>query len=62
MPNADLPLLWRKSSLSAQSGDCVELAELPTAILVRDSKNPEGGRLSLPRREFASIAQRVKSL
>jgi hypothetical protein len=44
-----MKLEWIKSSYSTSSGpDCVEVA-IPdeTAILVRDSKNPDGPRLAL---------------
>lgn len=34
---------WRKSSFSPNGGNCVELAY---AGAVRDSKNPDGARLS----------------
>ena len=38
---------WRKSSYSGQNGgDCVETALLPQSIAVRDSKNPDGPRLT----------------
>ncbi|MEV0526402.1 DUF397 domain-containing protein [Streptomyces sp. NPDC050439] len=34
---------WRKSSYSSeQGGACLEVAALPTAIHIRDSKNPGG--------------------
>lgn len=34
---------WRKSSYSAQDGNCVEVAtNLPDVVAVRDSKDPEG--------------------
>ncbi|MBC6471062.1 DUF397 domain-containing protein [Actinomadura alba] len=33
---------WRRSRRSQEQGACVELAELPGVIAVRDSKNPEG--------------------
>ncbi|GAA0632071.1 DUF397 domain-containing protein [Streptomyces thermocarboxydovorans] len=39
-------LRWYKSSYSAgDGGQCVEVAETGTAMLVRDSKRPEGGLL-----------------
>lgn len=41
----DCPLVWRKSSFTANE-NCVELAHLPTALLVRDSKDPSGPVLS----------------
>ncbi|MEV6753368.1 DUF397 domain-containing protein [Streptomyces sp. NPDC051214] len=34
---------WRKSSYSgSEGGECLEVAAHPTAIHIRDSKNPEG--------------------
>jgi Domain of unknown function (DUF397) len=38
----DSPLVWRKSTRSGGAGDCVEVAQLPTSIAVRDSKDPDG--------------------
>lgn len=32
--------VWRKSSFSDAGGNCVEIASLPDAVAVRDSKNP----------------------
>ncbi|MFB6548388.1 DUF397 domain-containing protein [Streptomyces sp. NPDC056405] len=38
---------WRKSSYSgAEGGECVEVAEIRNAVLVRDSKRPVEARLS----------------
>ncbi|KNE81942.1 MULTISPECIES: DUF397 domain-containing protein [Streptomyces] len=43
----DFALRWTKSSHSSNDGpDCVEVAAIPGSILVRDSKNPQGPRLS----------------
>jgi hypothetical protein len=35
-------LHWYKSSRSAGNGACVEVAVLPSAMAVRDSKDPDG--------------------
>jgi hypothetical protein len=38
---------WRKSTYSSSNGgNCAEVAAAPGAILVRDSKNPDGPRLT----------------
>lgn len=53
---------WRKSSYSgtgAQS-DCVEMAQLPGAVGVRDSKNPVGGALALPVPAARALVARIK--
>ena len=36
---------WHKSTRSNAGGDCVEVAETPNAIGVRDSKDPNGSVL-----------------
>ncbi|MFJ4425975.1 DUF397 domain-containing protein [Streptomyces galilaeus] len=37
---------WRKSSYSgAEGGECIEVAEVPGAVWVRDSKRPAEARL-----------------
>jgi hypothetical protein len=53
---------WRKSSHSTDTGgDCVEVAGLPGAVAVRDSKNPDGPALALGRREFRTLLTWVKT-
>jgi hypothetical protein len=39
-------LRWRKSTKSAQD-NCVEMARVRDGVLVRDSKDPEGGWLAI---------------
>ena len=36
---------WRKSSHSGNAGECVEVADLPDVVAVRDSKNPDSPAL-----------------
>jgi hypothetical protein len=53
---------WRKSSHSGDTGgDCVEVAGLPGAVAVRDSKNPGGPALVLRHREFRTLLDQVKA-
>ncbi|WP_165488476.1 DUF397 domain-containing protein [Actinomadura formosensis] len=53
---------WRKSTHSGGANDehCVELGRLSPGIGVRDSKDPDGGHLTLSVVEFASLIERVK--
>lgn len=44
-------VIWRKPSRSGTDqggGNCVEVAALPDRVMVRDSVDPEGPRLSVP--------------
>ena len=54
---------WRKSSYSQTDGttDCVELADLAQAVGIRDSKNPQGGRLSISRPALSVLFHRIKA-
>lgn len=53
--------IWRKASLSAHNGGCVEVAaNLPRVIAVRDSKRPEGGAHVVGRAAFARFLADVR--
>lgn len=52
---------WRKASRSNSEQACVEVAQAPTAVGVRDSKDPEGGHLALDRAAFGGLLARVKA-
>ncbi len=55
---------WRKSSRSGGGGaggqECVEVAQLPGVIGLRDSKHPEAGHISVSRSEFADLVMRIR--
>lgn len=53
---------WRKSSHSGEHGGaCVEVAETPQAVLVRDTQNRELGHLGFPTQAWVSFLTEVKS-
>ncbi|WP_353653511.1 DUF397 domain-containing protein [Streptomyces sp. TLI_053] len=53
---------WRKSSHSAQAGQCIEVSgSLPGLTPVRDSKDPSGPTLVFPASEFAAFIDAVRA-
>ncbi|MFF9841130.1 DUF397 domain-containing protein [Streptomyces sp. NPDC013740] len=47
---------WRKSSYSSgEGGNCVEVAAHPTAVHVRDSKDPHGPQLAVTPASWAAF-------
>jgi hypothetical protein len=55
-------VIWHKSSYShGESGDCVELAAIPDAIGIRDTKNRGAGHLQISKRDFVSLLNEVKT-
>ncbi|TMR06258.1 DUF397 domain-containing protein [Actinomadura soli] len=53
---------WRKSSRSGtgSQSDCVEMATLPGAVGIRDSKNPDGPRFALSASAAHAFLTRIK--
>jgi hypothetical protein len=52
---------WRKSSYSGAIGNCVEVADLPDALVaVRNSRDPGGPALVYGRAELAALVAGVK--
>jgi hypothetical protein len=53
---------WRKSSHNSQSGNCVEVARnLPGLVAVRDSKEPDLGRLVVSREGWQVFIKKVRA-
>ncbi|MGI5468738.1 DUF397 domain-containing protein [Streptomyces sp. CA-132043] len=52
---------WRKSSYSTnEGGECVEVAALPAAVAIRDSKDPDGPVLTAGPGVFADFIAHVR--
>lgn len=51
---------WRKASASTGNNACVEVADLPSIVAVRDSKNPDGPALAFTRAEWSRFTRRAK--
>jgi hypothetical protein len=57
-----MDLTWVKSSYSANSGDCVEVARnMPGTVAVRDSKDPHGPVLRVTASDWRRLVARVKT-
>jgi hypothetical protein len=49
----------QSSHSGGTSGDCVEIASLPGAVAVRDSKNPRGPKLAFSRAAWNAFTAQV---
>jgi Domain of unknown function (DUF397) len=58
-----IPSNWRKSSYSGpgDGNDCVEIANSPTHVSIRDSKAPARATLSFPTGAFTTFIGALKT-
>jgi hypothetical protein len=63
MGNTLAGAIWRKSSYSGSNGGgCVDVADnLPGKVAVRDSKDPDGPKLTFTRAEWRTFTAAVKA-
>jgi Domain of unknown function (DUF397) len=52
---------WRKASYSDNGGNCTEVAAVPDAVLVRDTKDPDGPRLAFGRQAWQAFTATVRA-
>lgn len=53
---------WRKATYSSgNGGNCIEIAAGDRGIVVRDSKDPDGPRLTFGTKTWQAFAAKVKS-
>lgn len=52
--------LWRKSTFSNGSSNCIETASQPGTVAVRDSKDPAGPRLAIPADRWSAFTRALK--
>lgn len=56
-----MAMTWRKSSYSGNNGgNCIEVATAPTAVPVRDSKDPDGPQLTFTPTAWDAFVAAVK--
>jgi Domain of unknown function (DUF397) len=54
--------IWRKSSYSGSGGgNCAEVASTPSAVLIRDSKDPDGPRLVVCAPAWQEFTDRMRT-
>ena len=58
---SDNNLSWRKSTRSGAAGHCVEVAETPATVYVRDSKDVAGPMLVFAAPQWATFIDGVRN-
>ncbi|MGH3693751.1 MAG: DUF397 domain-containing protein [Pseudonocardiaceae bacterium] len=55
------PAVWRKSTFSNNTGECVEVADFDGGRAVRDSQDPTGPALRFTATEWAAFTAGVQA-
>ncbi len=55
------PAVWRKSTFSNATGECVEVADFGGDLAVRDSKDPTGPVLMFTAAKWAAFTAGVRA-
>jgi hypothetical protein len=53
---------WRKSSYSAENGNCAEAAAAAGSVLVRDTQDRDGVTLAIPAPAWRTFTVRLRAL
>ncbi|SDK62805.1 protein of unknown function [Actinopolyspora mzabensis] len=54
------PVIWHTSSYSGNNGTCVEVGFATSTVLIRDTKNREGGTIALSSITWQSFLSTLK--
>jgi hypothetical protein len=54
-------LAWRKSSASGGSGECVEVAQWESSVLIRDSRDRSGPVLVVNATQWLGLLRRTRN-
>jgi len=54
-------LIWRKSSASGGSGECVEVAQWESSVLIRDSHDRSGPLLIVNSAQWLGLLRRARN-
>ena len=52
---------WRKSSYSAENGNCAEAAAAAGTVLIRDTKDHDGVTLAIPAKAWRTFAGQLRA-
>jgi hypothetical protein len=53
-------LAWRVATYTGGNGNCVEVADAASVVVVRDTKDRDGGALSFPADAWRAFADGLK--